>query len=191
MQTQREYLFGLGFAKAPTGRGRFSRDAHDALARARERGVTFSDDAPKVTTPTVKRTPKPATVKVDTKGADPKAVRKWAGENGITVGARGRIHESVYAKYFDSVAPEAVEARESEFDVYAPTAPHRYPEGTVFKGSYEHKGKTVDLTVGLASVCYNCHVSLIGHRCNNPMVVNGNGTGQMHVTPIFPKGVDA
>lgn len=42
MQTRREYLVGLGLAKA--GRGKFSKDALAALDAARAKGVKFSDD---------------------------------------------------------------------------------------------------------------------------------------------------
>lgn len=42
MTTQREYLISLGLAK-PT-RGKFSREGHAALDKARSEGMTFSDD---------------------------------------------------------------------------------------------------------------------------------------------------
>jgi hypothetical protein len=41
MQTRREYLVGLGLAKE--GRGKLSKDAHAAIAKAVEGGMQFSD----------------------------------------------------------------------------------------------------------------------------------------------------
>lgn len=59
MPTKREYLAGLGLAKA-AGRGRFSRDALKELARATKAGITF-DESTKTTTTVVKtRKPKAA-----------------------------------------------------------------------------------------------------------------------------------
>lgn len=43
MQTEREYLYSIGLTKAPTGRGRFSGAAHEALAKARAEGVQFKE----------------------------------------------------------------------------------------------------------------------------------------------------
>jgi hypothetical protein len=188
MQTQREFLFGKGLAKAATGRGRVSVAAHDALAKAREAGISFSDDAPKVAAPKVVRTPKPVTVKVDTNKADPKAVREWAIKNGVSIGARGRIHESVYAQYFDAVAPDEVEARENELDVFGPTFTGRYPAGTKFEARFSHKGKDVVQSVNDRTACYDCRVSLSGHKCNAPRVITGFGD-PVELTVIYPKGV--
>lgn len=42
MQTRREYLVSKGLAKA--GRGKFSREANEALVKARVDGVKFSDE---------------------------------------------------------------------------------------------------------------------------------------------------
>ena len=46
MMTEREYLHSIGLTKAPTGRGRFSREAHAALAKARANGMEFKSNAP-------------------------------------------------------------------------------------------------------------------------------------------------
>lgn len=42
MATRREYLIDLDLAKP--GRGKFSKDAHEALAKAREAGTVFDDE---------------------------------------------------------------------------------------------------------------------------------------------------
>lgn len=44
--TEREYLHSIGLTKAPTGRGRFSREAHAALSKARAEGMEFKSNAP-------------------------------------------------------------------------------------------------------------------------------------------------
>jgi len=49
LQTRREYLIGLGLAKP--GRGKFSKAANEALAKARAEGIVFSDDDKPVSTP--------------------------------------------------------------------------------------------------------------------------------------------
>lgn len=193
MQTQREYLHGLGLTKSPVGRGRFSGQAHEALAKARSNGMTFSDD--------VKAEPKPAKVKVkgatskvkipnpEAKSVDPKAVREWASKNGHKVGERGRIHSDVIEAYLSNVPKEEQEARESEFDIYAPTAPHSFPDGTTFKGTVTYKGQEITKTFSDRTCCTNCRVSLCGCRCGKPTVVLGYGTPSMvPVTPIYPKG---
>lgn len=46
MQTQREYLFSLGLTKAPTGRGRFSREGIAAIQKAVDSGMEFKSTAP-------------------------------------------------------------------------------------------------------------------------------------------------
>lgn len=61
MNTEREYLYSLGLTKAATGRGRFSREAHAALTKARSEGMQFKEKP--VIIPggktIVKSTPKP------------------------------------------------------------------------------------------------------------------------------------
>ena len=63
--TKREYLVSLGLAKP--GRGRMSREAHAALAKAEAEGMTFDDPSPvikpKVNTPKASKpvsAPKPS-----------------------------------------------------------------------------------------------------------------------------------
>jgi hypothetical protein len=191
MQTAREFLFGKGLTKAPTGRGRFSREANAALDKARKAGTVFSDDASKVEKPKtvkVEKTPKAVAVK-PTERYDNAEVRKWARANGHTVGERGRIHVDVINAYLSSTEKADRPEVTGELDVYRATMTGRYPAGTTFKGTYSFKGKDVDLIVSDAAVCQHCKVSLSGHMCQTPSVVNGAGMGFMSVTPIYPKGV--
>lgn len=67
MNTEREYLYSIGLTKAPTGRGRFSREAHAALDKARADGMQFKDKTPVSPPKTiVKSTPKPVVEKSTT-----------------------------------------------------------------------------------------------------------------------------
>lgn len=189
MQTARAYLHGLGLTPKPTGRGRFSREAHAALDTARAKGISFSDDAPKAAPkPKVIKMPKAETVKVDTRGVDPKAVREWAKSAGIEIGARGRIHTDIIARYLSDVPETEQESREGEFDVYAPGAPRVYAEGTTFVGEYTFQGKTFKHVANDRAACKNTGVSIAVCRCNAHEVVNGHGTGHVAVTPVYPKG---
>lgn len=95
MATKREYLVGLGLAKA--GRGRFSKEALEALAEAEASGTVF-DEPVKVTKEVAAEgdeTPsqhiKPA--------SESGQIRAWATEHGISVGQRGRIPADVVAAY--------------------------------------------------------------------------------------------
>lgn len=65
MNTEREYLYSIGLTKAPTGRGRFSREAVAAVVKARADGMTFKEKI----VPAVKSKPRvetPKTIKVST-----------------------------------------------------------------------------------------------------------------------------
>lgn len=189
MQTQRAYLHSLGLVKNPVGRGRFSVEGHKALADARSKGIAFTDDNKAEAKPKTVKVSKPASVIAKpTERVDPKAVREWAKANGKTIGERGRIHSDIVAEYLAGTAVEDRPEVLGEYDVYRDRAPRRYPAGTTFKGTYRYKDKDVDLIVTGASVCVNCHVSLSGHLCDTPKVVNGVGTGFMSVAPIYPKG---
>jgi len=152
--------------------------------------MTFTDDAPKVSKPKSISIPKAKveTQKVDTRGVDPKAVREWAKREGIDVGARGRIHTDIIARYLSDVPETEQEAREGEFDVYASGAARVYPEGTTFVGEYTFQGKTFKHMANDRAACKNTGVSIAVCRCNNHSVVNGHGTGHVYVTPIYPKG---
>lgn len=177
MQTARAYLHTLGLTKSPTGRGRFSAEAHDALAKARKGGTVFSDDAPKAVKPKTVKVPKAKTetVKVDTKKVDPKAVREWAGKNGISIGARGRIHADVISRYLSEVTEDEQVEREGEFDPYRDAAPHTHSIDTVFVDS---NGKDRSAR----EVCRNCRVSLVACRCGDPHIVATNGNGHVSVS---------
>lgn len=195
MQTQRQYLYGLGLAKAPEGRGRFSAAAHEALTKARAEGMTFSDDTkpePKPKAVNVKvRGPKPEKVAKPTEKVDPKALRAWAKENGHAVGARGRIHEDIRAAYLAAVPKDEQEistgVAPGEKDV-RPSLTGRYPKGTRFKAEFTYKNKDVTQVVDDRTACYNCGVSLSGHLCDNPKIVTGYGSDPISVSILPPKG---
>ena len=92
--TEREYLSSLTppLAKA-AGRGRFSKQALEALVKARENGVTFGsskDDS------LGNSLPPEAEASGGTSSAD---IRAWAIDNGYEVPARGRISEEIIAAY--------------------------------------------------------------------------------------------
>lgn len=80
MMTEREYLYSLGLTKAPTGRGRFSREAHAALDKARAGGMTFKEK-----TPVVVKSIKPAPA--------PKAIVKSVPKAEIEKPKVGEVHE--------------------------------------------------------------------------------------------------
>ena len=62
--TEREYLYSLGLTKAPTGRGRFSGEAHAALAKARSEGMQFKEKTSTAQTKTIVKSKPKATVSV-------------------------------------------------------------------------------------------------------------------------------
>jgi hypothetical protein len=130
-QTAREFLSTVkgadGKPLAIAGaRGRFSKAATEALAKAHADGFVFIGEAghPQTEVKTVKA-PKPAkTVTMTTTTApvptqptapkvevDPKEVRAWAKANGHEVGERGRIHGTVIGAFLASggkaVGPKA------------------------------------------------------------------------------------
>lgn len=82
MNTEREYLYSIGLTKAPTGRGRFSREAVAALAKARSEGMQFKEKI----VPVVKSKPRSETskpVKVSTpveEKADPGTIQDGYGQ---------------------------------------------------------------------------------------------------------------
>lgn len=95
MATKREYLIGKGLAKP--GRGRFSKEANEALAAAVAAGVVFDEP--------VKASKEVAAEGDDTPSQHPKpasesaTIRAWAAENGIEVGQRGRIPADVVSAF--------------------------------------------------------------------------------------------
>jgi hypothetical protein len=187
MQTQREYLFGLGLAKNPVGRGRFSVEGHKALARSN--GITFADDnKPEAKPKTVKVTKAATVIAKPTEKVDPKAVREWARAKGKTIGERGRIHSDIVAEYLAGTAVEDRPEIVGEFDVYRDSAPRRYPAGTRFAGTVRFRGKDESVNVNDRTVCVHCKVSLSGHLCQTPAIVVGYGRGDfVSVSPVYPK----
>ena len=107
-ETEREWLARqnpplavLVGASGKPARGRFSKDAHEALAKAKENGWEFADSKP---APTPK--PKTASVKASTaapentgKISEAQSIREWANANGVPVSARGRISQETVAAY--------------------------------------------------------------------------------------------
>lgn len=95
MPTKREYLIGLGLAKP--GRGRFSKEATEALAAAVAAGTVFDEPVAAVKEvaaegdDTPSQHPKPA--------SESSLIRAWAADNGISVGQRGRIPVDVIDAY--------------------------------------------------------------------------------------------
>ena len=84
-------------------RGRFSAEAHAALATAKEKGWTFAGKQ----TPTP--TPRPKAAKPKAKSTDAPVnsgavseaqnIREWATANGVPVSARGRISQETRSAY--------------------------------------------------------------------------------------------
>lgn len=153
MATKREYLVGLGLAKP--GRGRFSKEANEALAAAEASGVVFDEPvvAPKV---------------VSTEGADapsnpPKptseatAIREWAAKNGIAVGNRGRIASDIVKAYQTG---NATSVRSEPARVFARPAPQ-----VRVRQERARYGKTAEgYTVGW-SLCRKCAYHISFCRC--------------------------
>lgn len=68
MTTRRDYLIGLGLAKA--GKGKFSNAAKDAIAKAEADGTIFSDSSASVPAPKV-RVAKPISTEPKVSNSDP------------------------------------------------------------------------------------------------------------------------
>lgn len=191
MLTERAYLHSIGLTASPTGRGRFSADAHKALARAIDLGQVFQSTKPVSISVKPKAAPKPAPAKTEAPKVDAAKVRVWAGTKGITVGQRGRIHPDVVAQYLadpgtDKAAPQPAPLVGKDT---RPAAPHRYPEGTTFTAKFkDSRGIEHTQTLGLATCCHYCRVSLIGHVCDTPAVTTGYGIDPVRVTVNLPKG---
>lgn len=108
---------GLPLAKA-NSRGRFSRAAQAAIAKAYADGMEFDEDREpeKASAPRERRvvaggsTATIARVKAPEREYDFNEVRQWCSQVGISVGARGRIKGEILAQYDASnpVTPKAV-----------------------------------------------------------------------------------
>ena len=195
MATKREYLISLGLAKE--GRGRFSREALDALAKAEADGMIFDET---VVTPV--KTEKTVKVKIvgakpptseDFSDLSPKAVRDWAVKNpnllpaGVTVGSRGRIDLRVFAAYKSNVKDVVTRADEPEDNgkIIMADPIRTFPAGQQFKGT--KNGKTV--IIDDRQVCAGeggCGVSLGWCRCGDRKTPRTAITalGMTEVTPI-------
>jgi hypothetical protein len=180
-QTERDFLASVtgedGKPLAIAGaRGRFSRAATEALAKARSEGFGFIGDkghpmtevktpkAPKAPKTVVSSTPKPAeteqpkTVTVPaqtTPSVDAKAVRAWAKTNGHTVGERGRIRPEVISAYLAgggkvvTAAPKAAQAQPKPVRVRTQTVAY----GRVRRGDLP---KHISEPVLAITNCFRC-----------------------------------
>ena len=169
-QTAREYLFSLGLTKSPTGRGRFSNEAKAALAKAESEGIKFVDVTPSVAQPVI--------------DVNAKDVRRWANENGYSLGDRGRISGTIKQAYLDATSPEdrqAPEVKANGINEYA-QAHWRHPIDTDFTGK-DSNGKVH--TVSGRNAC-DCGYSLVGHVCDNPtaLVCTKSGMERIKVIPV-------
>lgn len=121
MATEREYLVTLGLAKE--GRGRFSAEAKDALAKAKKGGMSFdktvAELAKEARESKPKRVAKPTVTveKVDRPSQDmydAKAVRSWGEQVGmIEKGKRGKLPTVLINAYLSAnkTAPKKVAVR--------------------------------------------------------------------------------
>ena len=170
-QTAREYLFSLGLTKSPEGRGRFSNEAKQALAKAEKDGIKFIDTSPAKVQPTI--------------DVNAKAVRKWASENGYSLGDRGRISGEIKQAYLDSTnesdRPAPVATVRGDLNEYAAAA-FRHPINTDFTGK-DSTGKVHK--VSGRNAC-DCGYSLVGHVCDNAtaLVCTDSGMERIKVTPV-------
>ncbi|QZE11323.1 Lsr2-like DNA bridging protein [Streptomyces phage Forrest] len=104
--TEREYLISLNLAKA--GRGRYSKEARDALNKAKAEGMTF--DLPASEIAKLERANKPKRVRKTVQAVkeirpsqdayDAKAVRSWGEQTGaIEKGKRGKLPTALINAY--------------------------------------------------------------------------------------------
>lgn len=176
----KDYAASLGLAKP--GKGRMSREATEAVAKARAEGMTFSKEA--VKSVTVRNRPesgKPIDLS-DRKPVgdfDAKAVRAWAKSNGIEVSERGRISAEVKAAYADDNPDVERTVKVIAGKNLRPSAPMTSEPGTHWTGYFHDK----TVKVNGATCCTNCKVSLAYHTCNAPRAVVGDGT-------IIPLAID-
>lgn len=159
--TRRAYAVSLGLAK--DARGRMSKAAYDAIAKAEAGGMVFADaDAP------VKR----AAVKAAPKAGqfDAKAVRSWAKSKGLQVNARGRLSAEVLAAYKadnPEVTPAApgVKVKVTGKDVRPHAAPTRSSR-TEYFAWYGNKR----IVLSEREAC-KCGYSLSHCSCGSPVVL--------------------
>lgn len=150
MPTKREYLAGLNPPLAKPGRGRFSKEAVEALAAAEAAGVVF-DEPVKPVKEVATEGDKPSQPSKPT--SETAEVRAWAASNGIKVGERGRIPANVLDAF---KAKDASIAKPASKPVYAVTPQVRTRQVRAMYGVDDRGHK-----VGFA-ICRKCtyHVSL-------------------------------
>lgn len=160
--TKRDWLVSQGLAKA--GRGKFSKAAHEALAKAEASGVVFAEPEVKVPSskPKVVKEPKAPEVKQERSTADPAAVRKWAKENGVTVSERGRVSEDVKMQYERAMEEKGGEVitsapGNSKVKDVRPHGPLLVPESQTYVTVGDHKPVK---GVTYKSACGNSGVSI-------------------------------
>lgn len=191
-ETRKAYLhraYGIGQG---SGRGRISREGHEKLAEAVEKGYEFPDTM--VTPKTTKERPKrePAVVKAklpdEAKGISHKAVREWAVKKGIPVSSRGRVHPDVILQYLADVPPEQRGEKKDESQTFADGAPRVHPKGTKWRVDFKWKGEPVTQIVSDRTACGKCGWSLGWCGCAKPFVATGYGDPDtpIRVTAIYP-----
>lgn len=96
-ETQREYLASLTPPLAKAGaRGKFSKVAHEALAEATTKGITFGPVATSEDSDSLGKSKAPVTTVA---GASPAQIRKWAIDQGLAVPTRGRLPADILTAY--------------------------------------------------------------------------------------------
>lgn len=171
------------------GRGRPSADALAFIAKARAEGWTFSKETvtPKDNAPKESKPKAPAKEIVARESYDPKAVRKWAGENGLEVAARGRVDSDIVRQYLDAMQENgttvekrvvtAVNAKDIR-----PEAPRTIRAGTKFQG--EVNGKTVTVSTDRLA-CQNSGYSISHCGCpGGNHIVSLGGTSSVPISPL-------
>lgn len=106
MVTKREWLVERGLAKAGA-RGRFSREANAALAKAISEGIVFDEPVVKPVSENkekkVRAAKKPVAKAPSSELYDAKEVRRWAEANGkVEKGKRGRLPTEVIQEFLSS-----------------------------------------------------------------------------------------
>jgi len=99
-ETQREYLASLNPPLAKAGaRGKFSKVAHEALAEASAKGITFGPIAVESKSEDSDSLGKSKAPVAKVAGASPSDIRAWALAQGMEVSVRGRISREVIDAY--------------------------------------------------------------------------------------------
>lgn len=176
----KDYAASLGLAKA--GKGRMSAAALEAVAKARENGMTFSKENVAPSAP--RASAAPVAEKVDVSKVDPKAARDWAKKNGIEgIGDRGRVPYGVLVQFKDAMAEAGtvVEDRKTPIGVSGnvkdvrPEAPRTVSVNAKWKR--ESDGKVLK-DFSDRTACQNSGYSISHCNCkdNRHVVTMGNAT---------------